>query len=307
MVTDRRRLLRGFLLAPWMSVVAPVSAAVTASDATSPVGGDYVRPEWLADAGWLREHLADPRVRVVALTPADAYEAAHIPGAVQIDWPDLEVIDTSDPSIARWQGEVEAKLTRLGIAPTDTVVIYDDGTLFAARLWWALHQLGHADKRILNGGLAAWAAAGDDVEMGPSRAAPAATPYAGTPRPEVLAQLSEVEAAQGEPTVVLVDARSADEYTAGHIPGAVNVEFTANAAPDAPRYWKPAAELRTLYAAAGVTPDKRIIPYCTTGVRSAVTYFTLGLLGYDDVALYTGSWAEWSAHPELPKTTGSAP
>ena len=97
MVTDRRRLLRGFLLAPWMSVVAPVSAAVTASDATSPVGGDYVRPEWLADAGWLREHLANPRVRVVALTPADAYEAAHIPGAVQIDWPDLEVIDTSDP------------------------------------------------------------------------------------------------------------------------------------------------------------------------------------------------------------------
>ncbi|HET7094153.1 MAG TPA: rhodanese-like domain-containing protein, partial [Thermomicrobiales bacterium] len=65
--------------------------------------------------------------------------------------------------------------------------------------------------------------------------------------------------------------------------------------------------LRSAYAAAGVTPDKRVISYCSTGVRSATTMFTLLLLGYPDVALYTGSWQEWSAHPDLPRATGAKP
>ena len=308
------------LLGPWAAIIAlllasalddraaSVVATGTSIGVATPRADGYARPEWLADAGWLTEHLGDPGLRVVALTPADAFERGHIPGAVQIDWPDLEVTDTADPLIARWQGAVEATLTRLGIAPTDTVVVYDDGTLFAARLWWVLHQLGHEDKRILNGGLAAWRAAGGEIETtGTWYGYSPSNPYRGSPRPEALAQLPEVEAALGDPGVALVDARAPDEYAAGHIPGAVNLEFTANALPDAPRYWKSAAELRAMYEAAGVTPDQRVIPYCTTGVRSAVTYFTLGLLGYEDVALYTGSWAEWSAHPELPRATGVAP
>ena len=104
-----------------------------------------------------------------------------------------------------------------------------------------------------------------------------------------------------DPNVALVDARTPEEYAAGHIPGAVNVNFPRNAEPDEPKYWKPAAELLALYADHGVTADKQVIPYCATGVRSAVTYFTLRLLGYDDVALYTGSWDEVGrprGHPE---------
>jgi thiosulfate/3-mercaptopyruvate sulfurtransferase len=65
--------------------------------------------------------------------------------------------------------------------------------------------------------------------------------------------------------------------------------------------------LLALYADAGVTPDKQVIPYCATGVRSAVTYFTLRLLGYDDVALYTGSWDEWGNREDTPKVTGDEP
>ena len=271
------------------------SQSTPASDAAG-----YAYPEWLVDPAWVSEHLADPTVRVVALTPADEFATGHIPGAAQVDWPELEVTDTADPAIAAWQGEIEGILTRLGLATDQTIVIYDGGTLYAARLWWVLEQLGHADKRILNGGFPAWTSAGAPVETGASTAAASSTPYSGTPNTAALATLTGVQEALDDPETVLVDARTAEEYDDGHIPGAVLLPFTENAAATDPKVWKSAPELLAMYAALGVTPDKHVIPYCTTGVRSAVTYFTLRLLGFPDVRLYTGSWAEWSSHPELP-------
>ncbi|MDQ3780017.1 MAG: sulfurtransferase [Chloroflexota bacterium] len=305
-------------LGPWGGFI-PVVQATTGAEATTsrvprvaatPASAEagYAHPEWLADAAWLKQHLDDPNLRVVALTPLDTFAAGHIPGATQIDWPELEITDTSDPSLAAWRETLAATLMRLGVTPESTVVIYDEGTLFAARLWWILRYLGHDDVRILNGGFPAWQAASGEIASGTAAVGAAESePYSVTPDAELLAQVPEVEAALSDPSVVLIDTRTVEEYAAGHIPGAVNIQFTSNALPEAPKVWKPAAELRALYAAAGVTPETTVIPYCTTGVRSAVTAFTLALLGYDSVALFTGSWAEWSARPNTLITVGSAP
>ena len=297
------RLLLACLIA-CASLVLPLGA-MAASTAT-PTASGYAHPEWLVEPDWLSAHLADANVKVVALTPAQDFAAGHIPGAAQIDWPDLQIVETSDQSVAAWENTVEAKLTQMGLSPSDTVVVYDGGTVYAPRLWWILKQLGHKDVRVLNGGYQAWTAAGGKVETGPSKAKPAATPYVGTPDQSAITTLAEAEKAVGAPNTIFVDARTPQEYKAGFIPGAVNIPFTDNAESAAPHRWKSAADLKAMYEKAGVTLDKQVIAYCSTGVRSAATYFTLLLIGYPHVSLFTGSWAEWSAHHELPVATPAA-
>ena len=278
----------------------PALGAAQATPVATPAANDYAHPEWLVEAGWLVRHREDAGVVVVGLTPAEEFAAGHIPGAAQIDWPALEVIDTSDASLERWRGTVEEQLTALGISRESSVIVYDGGTLFAARLWWILHYLDHPDVRILNGGLPAWEQAGGEVATGAAAPEPAAAPYTGEPQPALLAQVSEVEAALDQPEVTIIDARTPEEYGDGHIPGARNLNFPRNALPEPPRRFKPAAELRAMYANFGADPKEMVIPYCTTGVRSAVTFFSLALIGYEEVALFTGSWAEWSADPARP-------
>jgi thiosulfate/3-mercaptopyruvate sulfurtransferase len=132
-------------------------------------------------------------------------------------------------------------------------------------------------------------------------------PYEGTPHEDRLAQMDEVLAAIGDDTTVLVDARTPDEYAKGHIPGAVNVNYPRNAAANPPNRYEPAERLLAMYREMGVTPDRSVIPYCSSGVRSAVTAFSLWLIGFERVALYTGSWQEWGANPDTPKTEGDQP
>jgi thiosulfate/3-mercaptopyruvate sulfurtransferase len=273
----------------------------------SPVAGGYAHPEALIDAASLQDRLDDPALVIVGFMPATEFEVARMPGSVQVDWPELEVIDTSDASIGAWRQMVGELLGALGIEPASSVVVYDNGTLFAARLWWILRYLGHEDVALLDGGLAAWQAVGGAVATDTAEPPAGVAPYQGVPSAEMLAQKDEVLGSLDDPEVVIVDARTPEEYAEGHIPGAENVNFPLNAAPEPPKLYKPAAELRTMYEGVGITPDRLIIPYCTSGVRSAVTAHTLHLLGYERVALYTGSWKEWSEDPDTPKTEGDQP
>ena len=286
--------------AAWPDVGPPALAQDASSEG-------YAHPEWFTDVGWLQERVDSDDLSIVALTPPEEFVAGHIPGAAQIDWKALEVVETSDGSLAAWRTTVEGILAELGIERSDTVVVYDGGTFIAARLWWILYQLGHEDVRILNGGLEAWVAEDGALEEGESTVKPAAEPYVGVPNETALVQITEAEAALAAGETTFVDARRfEDEYAVGHIPGAINVPFMANAAAEGPKYWKSAAELREVYEAAGVSPDQSIITYCATGVRSSVTYFALLQLGYEDVGVFTGSFVEWSSDPSRPVTTDDA-
>jgi len=244
-------------------------------------------------------------VRIVDLRAEDAYRRGHIPGAVhlsphQLKDPDNEVYVIAPDRFARLMGD-------LGIGNDTTVVGYDDqGGLFAARLWWVLEYYGHAQAKVLNGGWNKWV-----QEKRPVTAAvpdPQPVAFAVKPDPTKLSLVDDLLTDLKRPDVVILDARSPGEYSGfdvrarrgGHIPGAVNREWVRNLTTDAVKTFRPAAELRKLYEAAGVTRDKAVITYCQTGVRAAHAHFTLRLLGYDRVRNYDGSWQEWGNRPDLP-------
>jgi thiosulfate/3-mercaptopyruvate sulfurtransferase len=196
-----------------------------------------------------------------------------------------------------------------GINRESQVVIYDDiGGVPATRLFWVLDYLGHPRMSVLQGGFALWNHEGRPV----SRQAPQiqAITYQATPVTTKLADLSWVQTHLQNPGIVLLDARSSQEFTGqkpgrqierpGHIPGAVNVNWVRNLTLSAPHQFKAGADLAALYQDIGVTPEKEIVVYCRTGMRASHTYFVLRLLGYPRVRMYDGSYVEWSADARLP-------
>lgn len=288
------------------------SALAESTSTASPMAAtDYSEPGMLIEADRVTGPQSDPLPTLVAFMPAEDFAIGHIAGSVHLDWPTFEVIDTSDTSIARWRERTSQLLASLGISCERPVIAYDAGTLFAARLWWILHYLGHEDTYVLNGGLASWKQTTGKVNIGatPDVAMVDTTVRSFDPQPRsgALAQLDEVLGSLDDPGVAIIDARTPEEYADGHIPGAININYPRNARDESPKFWRPADELRAMYEEAGITPDKRIIPYCSTGVRSAVTFFTLRLIGYQDVGLYTGSWKEWGGRTDTPKTEGDRP
>ena len=145
--------------------------AAAQSDTPAPTTSPLVDPAWLA------AHAGDPDVVVVALVSSDEYLAAHIPGAWLLEPKALGLASTEAVDIGTWQGMVGQILGMIGVSPASTVVVYDNGSLFAPRLWWVLTHLGHPDARLLDGGLNAWQQAGGEVAAGDPPAFLAADPY----------------------------------------------------------------------------------------------------------------------------------
>jgi thiosulfate/3-mercaptopyruvate sulfurtransferase len=284
------------------------------------------RDSLLVETDWLAARLDDPRLRVIdirgIIKPPDqpkpwylaqrgAYLETHIPGAMFIDWTD-DIIEPTAPIHMTLAGPARFKalMERLGIGDGHALVVYDDTGGIAPRLWWALNYYGHGEVAVLNGGWTKWRQEGRPVTADLPRHAPAVF----TPRvqPGWRVGTAEVRAAMGKGTTALVDCRHPREFAGeigrgerkGRIPGAVNVPvarfFNAE-----DKTWKDPQEIRKMFEAAGVTPDRRVITYCNAGVSSSVGLFALKLLDYPDAANFAGSWYEWEADPANPVQTGA--
>ncbi|HUH15935.1 MAG TPA: sulfurtransferase [Gaiellaceae bacterium] len=276
-------------------------------------GNGYAKPV-LVGTGWLAERLGDDGIVVAEVDEnPDLYEEGHIPGAAKLHWK-LDLQDPVERDIVDREA-FERVLGLRGIGNDTTVVVYGDkNNWFAAYAYWYLKVYGHRDVRILDGGRQKWIDEGRELTTDAPKPRP--VDYRAAERDEsIRAYRSQVQEWLGEPGHALVDVRSPAEYSgeliappgyeqegaqrAGHIPTAVSIPWASAVRDDGT--FKPAAELKELYAGQGVTPDKRVTAYCRIGERSAHTWFVLTeLLGFEQVRNYDGSWTEWGNLVDVP-------
>nr|WP_220486027.1 sulfurtransferase [Aquariibacter albus] len=251
------------------------------------------------------------------------FAEAHLPGAVYAHL-DRDLAGPRQGPDGRFRGRhplpdraaFAATLGRWGLRPGMALVVYDrQGAGFAARLWWLARWAGHEAVAVLDGGLAAWQAAGGSIEHGglaDSTARPAtSTPYppGRTTMPTLDAEA--VQALDGRLTVI--DARAGERFrgevepldaVAGHIPGALNRFFKDNLGTDG--RFKPAGQLREDFAGLiGDRPLDQVVHQCGSGVTACHNLLALAVAGLDGSRLYPGSWSEWCSDPARPVATGA--
>ena len=195
---------------------------------------------------------------------------------------------------------------RVGIVPGREVVVYDrQAAMYAVRAWWVLLWMGHRQVRVLDGGLAAWQAAGGALSPEIVQPVPAAPyPDAAPQRPTIDAQ--QLQQRLGD--VLVLDARAPERYrgevepidaVAGHIPGAKNRFFKDNLQADG--RFKPAEQLRAEFAAAlGGRAPTEVVNQCGSGVTACHNLLAMEIAGLHGAALYPGSWSEWSSDSSRP-------
>ncbi len=277
----------------------------------------------LIDTATLNAHLHDPDWVIVdcrfnLMEPEAgrrAYRENHLPGARYAHLND----DLSGP-ITLTTGRhplpdparLAQRLGAWGISQDTQVVAYDDlgGMLAAARLWWLLRWVGHDAVAVLDGGLAAWLAAGLALTTEPPIAP--LTRFDARPDDQLWLTAAQVQASPPENPVL--DARGAARYrgemepvdpVAGHIPGAVNLPTEGHLTPEGG--FLPTAMLRARFEAAlQGRPPAAVVHSCGSGVTACHNLLAMEVAGLRGSRLYSGSWSEWIRDPRRPIATGSA-
>jgi thiosulfate/3-mercaptopyruvate sulfurtransferase len=286
----------------WVSGLALVFlfASVAAAWAVHP------NAEFLVEPSWLQANLQNPNLRIIDMsTERKDYLAGHIPGAVYVHVNEIRVQVPEGGFRLRGAEETAELLGRVGIGNSTSVVIYDDmGGLHASRLFFTLEVFGHHRMALLNGGIQAWKRQGKPLTQDVPTVA--RQKFRPNPNLERVATAEWILAHLKDPNVRILDVRSPKEYRGqdvrakrgGHIPGAKNIEWTNFLNPD--QSFKSADELRALFLAQDLAPDKTIVTYCQIHHRSAHGYYVLRLLGYQKVRGYDRSWAEWGNRDDVP-------
>lgn len=293
---------------PWTTLVDVATLAAALGDGVRVVDArataSTVR---VVDA---RASLADPQAG------NSLYAQGHIPGAVHADL-NRDLSDLTRVGHGRHplpdSDAFAARLGQWGIGTDTQVVVYDgsDGSMAAARLWWLLRLIGHANVAVLDGGIAAWQAAGQPLATGSSEVT-ALLAYPGRFDGSQVASADEIESRLKHAPGWLVDARAGERFrgevepldpVAGHVPGAVNRPFALNVLDGRLR---DAQELRAeLQGVIGNQDPQRVVLMCGSGVTACHLLLAMESAGLSGARIYADSWSGWVSDSSRPVATGA--
>jgi len=285
---------------------------------------DYVNPDALVSTEWLAEHLDAPDVRIIDATsflpnvprdPRAEYEECHIPGAVFFDINDIADSDNPLPHMLPSAEKFSSKVRKLGLGDGNRIIAYDGngGSSASCRAWWMFRVFGHDDVAVLNGGLPKWVAEGRPTDDLP----PVSQERHFTARQNnfLVRSVEQVIANIDSGREQVVDVRSAGRFAGvdpeprpsrkkGHIPGSLNLPTTMFFDANNGGVFRSAEQLHKIVEDADIDLSQPIVTSCGSGVTACVAALGLYLIGYKEVAVYDGSWAEWGDHFDTPVESG---
>ena len=251
---------------------------------------------------------------IIDQSKLDSYLQHHIPGAVHLDFKRLQLGQKPTPGALPSVDDLSALFSELGLTSDTHVIAYDDeGGGWAGRLIWALDVIGHSQYSYVNGGIHAWLKDGLTTEAGNNQVL-ASQFQIQSLRHEFSLPKDQIIQRIGNPDFAIWDARSAMEYSGekvfsargGHIPGAINYEWTLGMDANNGLRIKNLDEFRELLRTMNIDESKEIVTHCQTHHRSGYTYLVGKILGFN-IKAYAGSWSEWGNDEKTPINTGEQP
>ena len=245
---------------------------------------------------------------IVDTRPFPEYLFGHIPGAINIDLMQFHWIDTSGIGIRQFNRQMNILFSNMGLTGKKYALFYDNiSGPSASRGVWLSHYFSQLNASILDGGLGEWKAKGLEIEI-ETNAFPHSK-LSTTANSDVLADLKMVKSLvmqRSGKKFTLIDCRSEQEFDGrvvralnrGHIPSAINIDWSINIDTRNHGKFKDITELSEIYS--GISKSDEVITYCQGGYRAANTFLVLKMLGYEKVRMYLGSWGEWGNDPDLP-------
>lgn len=225
------------------------------------------------------EELAEDREgdqRLVAAYVGVPGDASFIEGSIHLP---LASVFNEDGTL-KSPAEIADLFGAAGITEDDPLVIYGDDLVYETFAFWVMKYLGHEEVFILDGAREDREAAGLLFVASPTPRA--AEIYIQDPNLDLLAGDEDLAEAQ------LVDARSAAEYDAGHMEGAVNIDSSTLIGPDG----RLADDEALSSAFSGLNKDQQVVFISSKGGQASIDWYGFFYIqGHEGSLYFLGSQA----------------
>lgn len=266
-------------------------------------------PGPLVTTAWLAEHLFHPNLVVLDATmkPIGKNQSGFIENS-EVQIPNSRIFDFDTkicdrksplPHMMPTAEVFEHEVRTLGVNQESIIIVYDRvGVYSGPRARWMFKAMGHENVAILDGGFPTWISEERTIEEKMEKSINRGN-FIAQPKSGLICNADEVESALINPEKIVLDARSPGRFSgnepepreglrSGHMPNAFNIPFNVLVSNTK---MLPIIELAKFFS--NINPKQQIIASCGSGVTACVVALAAELVGFNNIAIYDGSWCEW--------------